>query len=136
MFIRCVIVLFLAAALSGCGLPLRSGILPAATAFEPTPGMRRSAVSALMADTVVVGYEVDPVTGGSRPVEAKSLYSSEIFFVDGQEYLVDSYITGVARSGQPVSESILTPMIFRNDVLIGKGRDALAAVKAGRSNEK
>ncbi len=120
--------------LGGCSsLPLNSSLLPVASqAMEPTLGMTRPQVAALMTRTVTVGYEIDPVTGEAKPLEAKSLYSTEVVPVGNETYLVDSYIIGVPLPGHPVTASGLMPMIFKDDLLCGKGRDALAALKAGR----
>ena len=132
---RNVILMLLVVLLSGCGLPLRSDIVinPPAK-LEPTVGMTRVEVQALMNRRVTIGYEVDPVSGASKPVEVQNLYSSEKILVSGQEYWVDSYITGVPTSGGPVSRDMLTPMIFKDNTLAGKGREALVALTA--SHEK
>jgi hypothetical protein len=122
--------LFLLLALSGCGLPLRSDIVVnAPRPLQPTVGMSRAQVAALMDRKIVVGYGADPVDGTMKPVESGNLYSSEKVVVRGEEYWVDSYISG-AGGGKPVSRGTLIPMIFKGDVLAGQGRDALDALTA------
>lgn len=85
----------------------------------------------MMTRTVIIGYEIDPGTGEPKPLEAGSLYSTEVLTAGNETYMVDAYITGNFQAGRPVTDAVLTPMIFRNDILCGKGRDALAAIKAG-----
>ncbi len=131
---RYAVILLLVISLSGCSLPLRSDIVNMAPKpLVPTLGMTRAEVSALMSHPVTVGYEVDPATGALKPIEAKSLYSSEMLTVAHQDYLVDSYITGVQRAGKPIGEDVLTPMIFKDNILCGQGREALTTLKAGPS---
>ncbi len=129
---RGLFLLLFVAVFSGCSLPLGSSLLPAASKDQrPTLGMTRPQVSALMMHPVIVGFEIDPVTGEPKPLETKSLYSTEVMTVGNGTYLVDSYIIGVLKPGQPVTATGLMPMIFSNDLLVGQGRDALTALKAG-----
>ncbi|MBF0388405.1 MAG: hypothetical protein HQL20_11265 [Candidatus Omnitrophica bacterium] len=130
-FMRYLVIIFLLLAVNGCALLPNTSLVPVVQAApEPTLGMTRAQVTAIMSRTVTIGYEVDPVSGAVKPLEINSLYSTEMLTVGNDFYLVDSFITGPAKAGIPVTEAELTPMIFKNDLLCGKGRSALAAIKA------
>ncbi|MEI6438538.1 MAG: hypothetical protein WCO69_07310 [Candidatus Omnitrophota bacterium] len=132
---RFIIAILLMISVSGCS-SLNTSLIPAPAAQGPTLGMTRAQVAALMTKMVVVGYEIDPSSGAAKPLEVKSFYSTEMLPSGNENYLVDSYITGVLPAGQRVKESGLTPMIFKNDILCGTGHESLAALKAGHGCEK
>ena len=116
--------------LVGCGLPLRSDIVVNPPApLVPTLGMPRTQVEALMAKRVITGYEIT-ADGISKPVEVKNLYSSERLIIRNEEYWVDSYITSIPQNGRPVSGEVLTPMVYKGDILAGIGREGLAVLTA------
>lgn len=140
---RSLFIIFVVLACSGCGVTLRSDVLPAKPAVTtPSLGMTRTEVSALMTRTVVMGYDTDPATGKLRPMETGSLYSTEFLTVGKDVYVVDHYINGIVKEapstggGRVLAESSLTPMIFKNNILAGQGNEALADLKRRQGNEK
>ena len=140
---RYVVILLLVLGLVGCGLPLRPDMArPAAVSTGPVLGMTRDNVCALMNRNVLTGYEIDPATGEARPIEMKSLYSTEIMASGAESYLVDFFITGIVKTedapggGRMMSAGSLTPMIFKDNILVGMGNDAFAALGLKRSDEK
>ncbi|MFH0753121.1 MAG: hypothetical protein V2A70_00980, partial [Candidatus Omnitrophota bacterium] len=108
---------------SGCTV-VSTSIVPVVLPQNPvdrlTPGMTRAEVMAIMDARVVVGYEIDPFTGISKPVESKNLYSSEMMEAGGFSYQVDRYIIRPSAA-ERVSEAGLFPVVYRNGFLVAKG---------------
>ncbi len=116
----------------GCAV-VSTSIVPTAMPWRPadrlTLGMTRAQVLALMDAKVVVGYEIDPVTGVSKPVEAQALYSSERVDIGGLVYQVDRYIVH-PPAAERVAESELFPVVYKDGLLVAKGYDGLMGLKA------
>ncbi|MBF0330384.1 MAG: hypothetical protein HQL17_00475 [Candidatus Omnitrophica bacterium] len=119
---------------SGCSM-VSTSIAPAVVAARPvdrlTLGMTRSEALAIMDAKVVVGYDVDQVSGVSKPIETKSLYSSEMTDINGVAYQVDRYIVRPPASMR-MAESELYPVVYKDGFLAAKGYDGLAGLKAGK----
>ena len=118
---------------AGCVTVPNSVVAPNAGARPSdrvTPGMTRAAVAAIMDGRVVVGYEIDPDTGLSRPVEAKNLYSSEIVKIGDKAYQVDRYIIRPAMASARIAETELFPVVYKDGLVVAAGRQGLAALAA------
>jgi hypothetical protein len=92
-------------------------------------GMSQAEVSAIMDQPVIVGYQIDPVTGVSKPVEASSLFSSEFLTKGNKTYQVDKYITRDDDGIAVTVEDLLYPVAFERGLLVAKGREGLEALK-------
>lgn len=121
--------------LPGCATaPSRTTKSVTVTAVEPgllpeaTLGMKRDAVLPILDRDVVIGYEIDEATGEFHPRTTKALYSTEMLEANGIQYLVDSYIVSDIKSGKP-GDNDLCPLIYQKDILVGKGRNELQALK-------
>jgi hypothetical protein len=132
-------VLVLVIMAAGC-VTVPNSIVPATTVTKPsdriTLGMTRAVVASIMDARVVVGYEVDPNTGLSKPVEVKNLYSSEAMKIDGISYEVDRYIVRPPLAGARIGEAELFPVVYKYGLVAAVGHDALAALTAPRVSDK
>jgi hypothetical protein len=121
-------------AATGCSV-VSTSIVPPAVSARPvdriTLGMTHTEAAAIMDAKVVVGYEVDPVAGTPKPVEARNLYSSEMTDINGVTYQIDRYIVRPPAS-ERVAESELFPVIYKDGLLVAKGYEGLAGLKAGK----
>ena len=102
---------------------------PASLADQVTPGMTFTSVAAVMEGKVVVGYELDPATGVAKPTMSQRLYSSEMLSVNGQTYKVDRYIIRTPVTGAGVNEGELFPVIYKDGLVVAKGRDGLTRIR-------
>jgi hypothetical protein len=121
---------------SGCAI-LTDGPFASKTTETALPpelrlkvGMTRAEVSAIMDRPVVVGYEIDPASGKASPVEAKSLFSTELMTVGGKEYQVDKYIIRSDNGIAVTAEDLLFPVVFERGLLVAKGHDGLEQLKS------
>jgi hypothetical protein len=116
---------------SGCSIVTSGPLAPKAGAtalpreLQLKIGMSKAEVSAIMDRTVIVGYEIDPVTGKSKPVEAPSLFSTEFIAQGKKTYQVDKYITRDDNGIAVTVEDLLYPVVFDHDLLVAKGREGL-----------
>ena len=116
----------------GCATVPNSAVpppAPASLADQVTPGMTFASVAAIMDGKVVVGYELDPATGASRAIVSQRLYSSEILSVNGRNYKVDRYILRAPVTGAGVSDAELFPVIYKDGLVVAKGRDGLGQIR-------
>lgn len=117
---------------AGC-VTVPNSVVPPTNAARPadrvTPGLTRAAVASIMDTRVVVGYEIDPDTGLSKPVEARNLYSSEIIKVREAAYQVDRYIVRPAMASARIAETELFPVVYKDGLVVAVGREGLAALK-------
>ncbi len=102
---------------------------PVPLSDQVTPGMTFASVAAVMNGKVVVGYELDPATGASRPILSQRLYSSELLSVNGKKYKVDRYIIRAAATGVAVSEAELFPVVYQDGLVVAKGPEGLARIR-------
>ena len=123
------IMLFLAVVLlTGCASLPETGSVPP-LAGKVTLGMTRPEVVAIMDTMVTVGFEIDPLTGADKPVEAKNLYSTEILSLAASVYQVDRYIVRSVNGLASIAEADLFPVVYRNNILVAKGQDGVKALK-------
>jgi hypothetical protein len=90
-------------------------------------GMARPQVEAAMGGTMVVGYDVDPVSGQARPITMNKLFSSEIMTFKGIDHQVDQYLLKPPADGKTKE---LYPVVYKNGVVVGKGPEALERLQA------
>ena len=116
----------------GCAL-VSTSMVPVAVPQRPvdrlTLGMTRVEVAAIMDARVIVSYEIDPVNGASKPVEARNLYSSEIVDINGVSCQIDRYIIHPPVAAR-VADAELYPVVYKNGLLIAKGMSGLSELKA------
>lgn len=129
-----VLVLVLLAACSGCVTvtsgppPVKAGALAVPPEIELKPGMTVAEVFAIMDRAVTVGYDVDVKTGVARPIEARSLFSTEILTAGNRTCQVDKYIVRTDSGIAVTAEDLLFPVVFERGLLIAKGREGLEAL--------
>jgi hypothetical protein len=92
-------------------------------------GMSQAEVSAIMDRVVTVGYELDPATGASKPVEARSLFSTEFLTQGNKSYQIDKYIVLDDNGIAVTVEDLLFPVVFERGLLVAKGRVGLEQLK-------
>ena len=92
-------------------------------------GMSQAEVAAIMDRSVTVGFEVDPATGASKPIQARSLYSSEFLALGNKTYQVDKYIIRDNNGIAVTTEDLLFPVVFERGLLVAKGRAGLEQLK-------
>lgn len=93
-------------------------------------GMTMSEVEKIMGHELVIGYEF--AEGGAQTVKnvtVPSPYHSQYLDVKGKKYFVAYYLTQVKKADGMVSDDELTPLVFQNDILAGKGHDFLYKLK-------
>ena len=95
-------------------------------------GMDTTKVASLMGDSLVIGYEKNPDLAGSFiPVRISQPYKSEMVTLPGGVYEIQYYVTRVYKSDGIISEEELTPLIFENGFLVGKGRPDMDKILQG-----
>lgn len=96
-------------------------------------GMTYDEVAAAMGEKAVIGYDLaDAFQGTHKPITVPNPYRKE-FFKNGpnKAYDVVYYFTRIQKADGIISDDELTPLIFENDVLIGKGWEDLNKIKGG-----
>ena len=94
------------------------------------PGMTSREVAAMMGEKTTIGYERPDVTSNAyRLVTVNNPYHKESLRVADQNYDVLYYFTRVQKADGVISNDELTPLVFENDILIGKGWDFLNKLK-------
>jgi hypothetical protein len=92
-------------------------------------GMSEAEVSAVMDRAVTVGYEIDPATGASKPIESRSLFSTEFLTQGNKTYQVDKYIIRDENGIAMTAEDRLYPVVFERGLLVAKGQAGLESLK-------
>ena len=90
-------------------------------------GMAYQEVIGIMGDRLTVGYEM--VDGRPKRIFLKSPYRVETLKDGRKHYQILYYYTGVHKADGMVDEEELTPLVFEENRLIGKGRDFLFKLK-------
>jgi hypothetical protein len=120
-------VFFLMFACSGCVTLSAGPSLP--PELQLKVGMGQAEVHAIMDRSVIVGYEVDPVSSASKPVETGSLFSTEMLTLGNKTYQVDKYIIRSDNGIAVTVEDLLFPVAFERGLMVAKGRDGLEQLK-------
>ena len=99
------------------------------------PGMTSREVAAMMGETTIIGYErQDAVSNAYHPVTVANPYHKELLRAADKTYDVFYYFTHIQKADGIISSDELTPLVFENDILIGKGRDFLIDLLATKQN--
>jgi len=89
-------------------------------------GMTETEVMSILGSEVIIGFEKsENMDEALVPITIKQPFRSEI--ISNKKILY--YFTFINRADGTVSEDELTPLIFKNDRLIGKGEDDLFEIK-------
>jgi hypothetical protein len=89
-------------------------------------GMTYEEVMSIMGDKVNIGYRQDESTFRIlEPITLKSPYRVEVLKARDKIYNVVYFYTGIKKSDGIVAEDELTPLVFQEGQLIGKGQDYL-----------
>ena len=93
-------------------------------------GMTYGEAAGIMGDAINVGYQKsDDLEGAYETIPVKVPYREEILEGTHKTYRVVYYFTHIRKSDGIISDDELTPLIFENDQLIGKGRNSLFMLK-------
>ena len=93
------------------------------------PGISRQEVRMILGGETVVGYELNSAQANPQnkyqTITIKNPLRSESIEKQNQTFDVDYYLTQVNQEDGTVTDDELTPLIFVNDRLAGKGWDFL-----------
>ena len=95
-----------------------------------TSGMSLPKAKKIMGDQIVVGYAKNE-QNQYEPLFLKNPYRIEILEREDKTFQVLYYFTHINQSDDIIAEDELTPLVFQNDVLVGKGWDLLFKIKNG-----
>lgn len=92
-------------------------------------GMTHQQVTALINEKIVIGFEVDPVTGNLKAIETQRWYSSEKVLIGQQEYQIDEYLMLKNIGEMFDAHKDLFPFGYKDGVLVAKGLKDIEALK-------
>jgi len=93
-------------------------------------GMTYKEVLNVMGDKINIGYREDESTFGIlQPITLQSPYRMETLEREGKVLNIIYYFTDIKKGDGFISQEELTPLVFEDNHLIGKGRDYLFQVK-------
>lgn len=93
-------------------------------------GMSYQEAAAIMGPSVKIGYkESDFQTGGFEPITLKHPYRAETLTVENKNYEVMYYFTAINKVDGIIADDELTPLVFEDQKLVGKGWDFLFRLK-------
>ena len=101
---------------------------PTAQAIEQLPlGLSRAEVEEKFDTSVVVGYETETPAASEASAKVKSItiqnpYKTQTIEKKNKRYEVDYYLTHIYQADGVISDDELTPLVFGNGRLVGKGR--------------
>jgi hypothetical protein len=99
-------------------------------------GMTYSEVTGIMGDIVNIGYKKsDALEGAYEEVLVKSPYYEEIIEGSDARYRIVCYFTHIRKADGIITDDELTPLVFEEDLLIGKGRSFLVELKDRKNRE-
>ena len=94
-------------------------------------GMTRMEVQSILGKQLTIGYaQGQDTTQTFKPITVDAPYKTETFAGKTGSYEVLYYYTDVQKADDLISEDEMTPLVFEDDVLIGKGWDFLFRLKA------
>lgn len=107
--------------IAGCAT--LSGPLKSLTRIEQVqPGVTREEASSILGDKVVVGYEItDPKSGSTKPIVITNPQKAETITQGTKTYEVVYYFTHIVKADGNITDDELTPLVFENGRLAGKG---------------
>lgn len=93
-------------------------------------GMDYEQVQAIVARPVVIGYDITADGSGSvKEITLSNPYRVETLNHDNKNYTVEHFIVQIVRADGTVSDDELMPLVFEDNILIGKGQDFLFKLK-------
>jgi hypothetical protein len=85
-------------------------------------GVSREEALALIGRTVTVGYELrEGANDEYQPTTSPNPYRSQQITKSQNVYQVDYYLTRITKADGVISDDELTPLVFQDNKLIGKG---------------
>lgn len=85
-------------------------------------GVSREEALALVGRTVTVGYELrEGANDEYQPTTSPNPYRSQQITKNKDVYQVDYYLTRINKADGVISDDELTPLVFQDNKLIGKG---------------
>ncbi len=113
-------------AMRGLDVPLAEGKKALTHVRYAYVGMTRKEVGSIMDGTIKIGYEdIDPLVGAFKPIFLQNPFRTEALQKQGETYDVVYYFTSIKKADGIVAEDELTPLIFKDNKLVGKGSDFL-----------
>lgn len=105
--------------------------LPSSRIGSVQVGMTSREVAAAMGEKAIIGYERrDTASAASNSVTVNNPYQKEILSQRGKTYDVFYYLTHIRKADGIISQDELTPLVFENDIVIGKGWDFLKDLRS------
>jgi len=93
-------------------------------------GMTFTRVQELIGESQTVGYEkCEECAQGFKEIAVKNPYRQENYSKNSKEYRIYYYYTSLQKPDGLITDDELTPFIFEDDILIGKGFDFLFRLK-------
>lgn len=94
------------------------------------PGLTSREVAVTMGEKTTIGYErPDPTSATYHAITVNNPYHKEFLKSGDKTYDVFYYFSHIQRADGIISSDELTPLVFENDILIGKGWDFLNKLK-------
>ncbi len=125
--------LFLILLSSGCASnqpydPLMSAsrqtyLLNESSLAQITNGMSKTQVYKVMGETIIVGYT------SSKPMTINNPYKTEDIQVKESTYTVEYYVSRINQPDGVVTNDELTPVVFHDGIVIGKGWNYLKSLR-------
>lgn len=89
-------------------------------------GMNYKEVVRIMGDEVIIGYEVDKqIEGVYNPITISNPHKLEVLRDDQKTYEIVYYFSKIVKADGIISDDELTPLVFFEENLVGKGWDYL-----------
>ena len=92
-------------------------------------GMSESEVMTVMGLQLSVGYKKTSSSEMIEEISIKNPYKTENLEIKSKKYHVDYFYTAVKHPDNVITDDELTPLIFKNDQLIGKGSEFLSNLR-------
>jgi len=93
-------------------------------------GMSMPEVRAVLSDTLLLGYrQKNNNMAQFEPIAIPQPYRQEEFVKEGHNYVILYYNAFVVKADDLIAEDELTPLIFKDGLLLGTGLDTLDQVK-------
>jgi transposase len=103
-------------------------------------GMSQSQVHQIMGDTIIIGYayqkpvseqgvDVKVSTSDYKPLTITNPYKTEELKTKDGLYTVEYFVNLVKNSDGVISDDELVPLVFREGLLIAKGKEYLKALR-------
>ncbi len=94
-------------------------------------GMTYQEVMALMGDQVKIGFQQgDEAAESFGAVGLRNPYQIEMLEAGGVQHLVVYYVTKINNSDGQITNDELTPVIFKDNLMLGKGWDFFDSLKS------